>query len=193
MPAFSRQDSFARGLISVSLPRSEEGAGKTGCQPHPQPRPPFSVRAGNKGNATGQPSTRPSPRNDLTAYGALSWVRYSLDTLSAGFGVTRPSGWMNQASGHRDAPIQRHQDHALLPDADTFALSLRRFLQPAKAFRRRCVRSIGLPRRRRGSRVPPCLPSLARAKLAASSSHPVPRREAGAAPLIGIGHCLSSR
>src|SRR5215475_11845327 len=66
--------SHSRGVrrpscASFSCPRNQEGAGKAGCRPHPWPA---SKQKSWRQLPQDWPNNRPSLRNGLTAYSALS-------------------------------------------------------------------------------------------------------------------------
>src|ERR1700761_6292028 len=73
---------YTRGLPFRSLPQkargrrrpSREGAGKTGCAPHPRSRVHGATREWAHERTGSAETLRPSLRNGLTAYAALSLV-----------------------------------------------------------------------------------------------------------------------
>jgi hypothetical protein len=70
---FSRQ-AFARVLQFRSRPLKNEGAGKTGCAPHPRSRVQWATEKDAHEQTGSAETLRPSLRNGLTAYAVLSLV-----------------------------------------------------------------------------------------------------------------------
>src|SRR6266850_1966823 len=103
--AFSRRIA-PEVCIFVCPPLELEGAGKTGCAPHPRSRVPFA-HSKNAHEHTGSAETlRPSLRNGFTAYFGLSPVNGSFATVARERRASREFDTSTAASGPHDLAVR---------------------------------------------------------------------------------------